>query len=91
MLDLMKALNDPEFMSTLSAMPQQIVDKLNRIDSKLDVVILLLTDPSYKNSEYLQSIVAANLQNSISANLQNGLTETPAPANVNPVDPDSYK
>lgn len=85
MLDLMKALNDPEFMSNLSALPEQLVGMLTRI---LEVEL----ENKHRLDLLLQHYgISANLQNSISANLQNGLTETPAPANVNPVDPDSYK
>lgn len=39
MLDLIKAMQDPEFTQGLAAMPQQIVDHLVSIEAKLDLLL----------------------------------------------------
>ena len=83
MLDIIKAMQDPDFINSLQQMPQQILDKLNSIDRKLDALLRL----HGMSDDYITALQ----QNSISANLQNDLTENPEPANINPVDPDSYK
>lgn len=110
MLDIIKAMQDPEFINGLQQMPQQILDKLNRIEFMLEVLLQesghSISDiDAFRNAVKLTDVdttedtkaalqhhgIAVEQQNSISANLQNGLTETPEPVSINPVDPDSYK
>lgn len=78
MLDMIKAMSDPEFTAKLAEMPEQIVSKLNSIDSKLDLLLQHFS-------------ISENLQNG--DNVYTGPTDLVIGENpgINPVDPDSYK
>lgn len=86
---MIKAMQDPEFLAGLQAMPQQIVDKLNSIEAKLDI-LLTLTGVDVE-AVLQQNSNAANLQISNTAISDMEHPDSTAAPSINPVDPDSYK
>lgn len=89
MFDMIKAMQDPEFLAGLQAMPQQIVDKLNTIDAKLDI-LLTLTGVDVE-AVLQQSSNAVNPQNGVFTETQKEALDRYEGPSINPIDPDSYK
>ena len=91
MLDMIKAMQDPEFVKGLSDMPRQIAETLQRIEAKLDLLIWEVAGWDGNDiAAMLQNSDAANLQNSDDVNTAVTLDSTAEPVNINPVDPASY-